>query len=88
MRYKQTDQIFHCGSFERKGRGNNACKRPRFNKRRNKNIKEVQQIPNIINSKTNTPRHFSQFLETERKKRVLQSAREMTYHIQEIIKIL
>lgn len=43
----------------------------------NKNIKEVQQIPNIINSKTNTPRHFSQFLETERKKkRVLQSARE------------
>lgn len=43
----------------------------------NKNIKEVQQIPNIINSKRNTPRHFSQFLETERKKkRVLQSARE------------
>lgn len=35
----------------------------------NKNFKEIQQIPNIINSKKNTPRHFSQPLETERRKK-------------------
>ena len=32
---------------------------PDLRKDINKNIKEVQQIPNIINSKRNTPRHFS-----------------------------
>lgn len=32
---------------------------PDLTKDINKNIKEVQQIPNIINSKRNTPRHFS-----------------------------
>lgn len=39
----------------------------------NKNTKEVQQTPNRINPKRQTPRHFNQPLETER---ILQSARE------------
>ena len=69
-------QIFIVGDLERKEE-TMLVNFPDLIKDTNKNIKEIQQISNIINSKRNTPRHFSQPLETERKKkRVLQSARE------------
>ena len=91
MGHNQTDPDIHCGSSRKKREREKimAVNFPDLIKDINKNTKEVQQTPNVINPKRHMPRHFNQPLETERKrKNPVISQREVTCYIQGILKRL